>query len=158
MPEPQQHSIQAASAPYTTAHGNAGSLTHWARPGMEHAFSWILGRRVSTEPWQEVLKSIFIWMINYIVILNISERPRYFTFTFFQLSLRIYGEWKWCCESWDELYSNFQKCKGGICDYPVTKVCRFDDLRLQTIIQIFAMTLREKKSSLRGNMGFQKLY
>ena len=27
-PEPQQFGIQAASATYTTAHGNAGSLTH----------------------------------------------------------------------------------------------------------------------------------
>ena len=25
--------IQALSVTYTTAHGNAGSLTHWARPG-----------------------------------------------------------------------------------------------------------------------------
>ena len=25
-----------------TAHGNARSLTHWARPGIEHATSWIL--------------------------------------------------------------------------------------------------------------------
>ena len=27
-PEPQQHGIRAASATYTTTHGNAGSLTH----------------------------------------------------------------------------------------------------------------------------------
>ena len=31
---------------YTTAHGNAGSLTHWVRPGIEAAFSrtlcWVL--------------------------------------------------------------------------------------------------------------------
>ena len=27
-PQPQQHGIQATSATYTTAHGNAGSLTH----------------------------------------------------------------------------------------------------------------------------------
>ena len=27
-PQPQQHRIQAASATYTTAHGNAVSLTH----------------------------------------------------------------------------------------------------------------------------------
>ena len=29
------------SATYTTAHGNAGSLTHCWRPGMEPASSWI---------------------------------------------------------------------------------------------------------------------
>ena len=27
---------------YPTAHGNVGSLTHWARPGIEPASSWIL--------------------------------------------------------------------------------------------------------------------
>ena len=34
----QSHSnsgSKPASATHTTAHGNAGSLTHWARPGME---------------------------------------------------------------------------------------------------------------------------
>ena len=35
MPEPQQQGIWAVSATYTTAHGNTGSLTHWARPGSE---------------------------------------------------------------------------------------------------------------------------
>ena len=30
------------SATYTTAHGNARSLTHWARPGIEPAISWFL--------------------------------------------------------------------------------------------------------------------
>ena len=34
-PQPQQHRIQAASATYTTAHANAGSLTHRVRPGID---------------------------------------------------------------------------------------------------------------------------
>ena len=34
--------IWAESATYTTAHGNAGSLTHWARPGIEPKTSWFL--------------------------------------------------------------------------------------------------------------------
>ena len=41
----QSHSnagSEAASATHTTAHGNAGSLTHWARPGIEPAVSWFL--------------------------------------------------------------------------------------------------------------------
>ena len=42
MPEPPQRQIPAASATYTTAHGNAGSLTHWARPGIEPASSRFL--------------------------------------------------------------------------------------------------------------------
>ena len=38
-PQPQQLGIRAASATYTTAHGNAGSFTHRARAGMEPATS-----------------------------------------------------------------------------------------------------------------------
>ena len=41
----QSHSnsrIWAASMIYTTAHGNVGSLNHWARPGIEPATSWFL--------------------------------------------------------------------------------------------------------------------
>ena len=40
--QPQQHGIQLASATYTTVHGNARSLTHWARPGIKPVCSWIL--------------------------------------------------------------------------------------------------------------------
>ena len=35
MPEPWQQWIQAASGTYATACGNARSLTHWVRPGIE---------------------------------------------------------------------------------------------------------------------------
>ena len=42
MPEPQQWGIRAVSATYTTAHGNGGSWTHWARAGIEPATSWFL--------------------------------------------------------------------------------------------------------------------
>ena len=38
-----------ASVIYTTAHCNAGSLTHWARPWIEPASSWMLVRFISTE-------------------------------------------------------------------------------------------------------------
>ena len=46
-PQPQQHGIWAESATYTTAHGNAGPLTHWARSGLEPATSWLLVRFVN---------------------------------------------------------------------------------------------------------------
>ena len=55
MPQPQQCQIQAGSVTYTTAHGNTGSSTHWARPGIEPATSWFLVRFVSTAPWRELL-------------------------------------------------------------------------------------------------------
>ena len=53
-PTPQQLEIQAASATYTTAHGNAGSLTHWVRPGIKPKSSWILVRFATAEPWWEL--------------------------------------------------------------------------------------------------------
>ena len=57
-PTPQQCRILAASA--TTAHGNAGYLTQWARPGIEPAFSWILVGFIITEPQQE-LPCLHFW-------------------------------------------------------------------------------------------------
>ena len=53
LPESQQRGILAASATYTTAQGNARSLTHWARLGIESASSWFLVRFVSTVPRRE---------------------------------------------------------------------------------------------------------
>jgi len=41
--------------------GNAGSSTHWARPGIEHATSWLLVVFISTVPWQNA--SFFIFNI-----------------------------------------------------------------------------------------------
>ena len=44
------HHSHTRSVTYTTAHGNAGSLTHWTRPGIEPATSWFLVGFVSTAP------------------------------------------------------------------------------------------------------------
>ena len=57
-PEPQQRGIRAASATYTTA----GSLTHWARPGIEPATSWFLVGFISAAPRQELL-CFFFWCV-----------------------------------------------------------------------------------------------
>ena len=43
------------SAIYTTAHGNARSLTHWTRAGIKPATSWFLVGFVSVAPQQELL-------------------------------------------------------------------------------------------------------
>ena len=51
----QKLGMQAASVTYTTvtAHSNAGSLTHWVRPGIEFTSSWILVEFITTEPrWE----------------------------------------------------------------------------------------------------------
>ena len=60
MPQPQPHQSQAMSATYTTAHSNAGSFTHWVRPGIEPASPWILVRYVSAAPQCELTNFIFI--------------------------------------------------------------------------------------------------
>ena len=41
-PQPQQCRSWAVSMTYTRAHSNAGSLTHWVRPGVELASSWLV--------------------------------------------------------------------------------------------------------------------
>ena len=58
-PQSQQLGIQATSEAYTTAHGNPGSLTHSARPGIELASSWFLVRFVSAVPEWELLGKYF---------------------------------------------------------------------------------------------------
>ena len=40
-PQPQRCQIPATSATCIIAHSKARSLTHWARPRIEHASSWI---------------------------------------------------------------------------------------------------------------------
>ena len=52
--KPQQYRIRVTSVTYTTAHSNAGSLTHWVEPGIEPAFSWLLIRFVTAEPQGEL--------------------------------------------------------------------------------------------------------
>ena len=46
------------SATYTTAHVNARSLTHWARPGIEPTTSWFWVGFISAVPQREFLVSI----------------------------------------------------------------------------------------------------
>ena len=58
-PQPQQCGIWATSANHSVAHSSARSLTHWARPGIEPACSWILVVFVSAEPQRELLFSVF---------------------------------------------------------------------------------------------------
>ena len=62
-PEPQQCGIQATSPTYTIAHSNAGSLTHWERPGIEPVYSRMLAgftnHWVTEETLMAHLKSFF---------------------------------------------------------------------------------------------------
>ena len=60
IPQPQQCGIWAGSATDMTAHGNAESLTHWTRPGIEPLSSRILVRFVTAEPQRELQLLVFL--------------------------------------------------------------------------------------------------
>ena len=47
-------------ATYTTAHSNAGSLTHWSSPRIQPVFSWILVGSLTTEPHWELLTLLIL--------------------------------------------------------------------------------------------------
>ena len=65
------------SAPYTTTHGNAGPLTHGARPGIEPKSSWILVGFIPAEPQQELLHlSLKTRPPSFYKILNLQESTR----------------------------------------------------------------------------------
>ena len=64
-PQQQQPRIQATSATYTTAHGNARSLTHWVRPGIEPTTSWFSVGFVSAMPrWELPIASLYYISIS----------------------------------------------------------------------------------------------
>ena len=58
------HSNARSETHYTTTHGNAGSLTQWARTGIKPASSWILVRfyrAMMRTPKSNILKN---WLIS----------------------------------------------------------------------------------------------
>ena len=64
-PWPQQWWIRAESVTYTTAHSNAGSPTHWAKPGIEPTSSWTRVRFVAAVSWRTLPPSYYLhWCVN----------------------------------------------------------------------------------------------
>ena len=51
--------IRATAAGLCHSHSNTRSLTHWEKPGIKSASSWMLVRFISTEPWWELLLPSF---------------------------------------------------------------------------------------------------
>ena len=95
-PTPQpQLGIWAPSATYTTAHGNARSLTHWVRPGIEPASSWILVGFVSTETRREfpigLRKMRYIYTMEYYSTIK-ENKIMPFPATWMQLGTLILSE------------------------------------------------------------------
>ena len=54
MKQSQKCRIQAMSATYTTAHGNAGFPTQWVRPEIKSISSWIIVGFITAEPQWEL--------------------------------------------------------------------------------------------------------
>ena len=63
---PWQHRIRAISVTYATAYSNAGSQTHWVRPGIEpHILTeTMLGPQPAELQWELPFIYIFIHSIN----------------------------------------------------------------------------------------------
>ena len=59
QPQPQQCQIWTTSVTYTAAHGNAESLTHWAKPGIE--------------PTYQVVGFLACWAIKGVSMLSLLE-------------------------------------------------------------------------------------
>ena len=94
----QQCGIWATSVTYTTAHGNARSLTHWAWPGIEPVTSWFLIRVVSAASQRELhartLKKCFFirmyFIYNVVLVSGVQQSDSViyifiFFFTFFSI-------------------------------------------------------------------------
>ena len=52
------------SATYTTAHGNARTLTHWGRRQIEPTTSWFLVKFISTAPWWECFMNVCFLLLG----------------------------------------------------------------------------------------------
>ena len=58
----RHNSTWTMSVTYITAHGNAGSLTHWVRPRIEPTSSWILVGFITTKPWWKLQNKTFLFI------------------------------------------------------------------------------------------------
>ena len=59
QPQAQPREIRAKFLTYVTAHCNAGSLTHRARPETEHPLSWLLVGFFTAEPGRKLKQQHF---------------------------------------------------------------------------------------------------
>ena len=72
-PKMDPSGIRAMSVTYNTAHGNARSLTHWAKPGMEPESSGILVSFFTTEPWRELPSFWFLCLIPFSCLTELAN-------------------------------------------------------------------------------------
>ena len=131
--------------PNTTTHGNAGSLTQWARPGIEPATSWFLVRFISTAPWQELLEKLFLtiplspgwrrhWVFNPMKEIIPVKDPYWIMWMvkyirFDQRYLSLLRDYSWICDFlWLKLLDVILFLHEGVNDNSVgllLKICLF---------------------------------
>ena len=63
----------AAATGLHHSHSNAGSLTHWGRPGIESATWWVLVRFVSTEPRWELRSRLFFFFWSHLQHMDVPR-------------------------------------------------------------------------------------
>ena len=85
--------IRAVLETYTTAHRNAKSLTHWGRPGIKPAFSWILVGFFTSEPQWE-LPRLVCW---FDIFLLFWQRPIFLQTFLLELLWWHPIEFLWLC-------------------------------------------------------------
>ena len=61
---------------YTTAHGNARSLTHGARPGIKPEISWFLVGFVSAVPQRELRVVVFVFFLQLLAFGGLHPRHK----------------------------------------------------------------------------------
>ena len=96
-----QCGIWAKSVTYTTVHGNAVSLTHWAEPGIEPSSSCTLVGFITTEPWREL--KVFVCVCVCVCVCLLIAILRMWS----GISLRFWFKFPWClitCGHWPFVY------------------------------------------------------
>ena len=77
----------SVSVTCTTAHGSAGSLSHWGRPGFEPATSWILVGFISAAPqWELPFIHSFVDFVWYLTCAEFDKCYRIMSQTSISLS------------------------------------------------------------------------
>ena len=109
----RQHQIQAACATYTTAHGHAGSLPHWASPGIEPATPWFLVGFVSAVPQREL--QIHRFLFYFIPSICWSSREVLHTLGKYDGTFPMLLKGKQCfLHSWTKNYYNGPQVSGSL--------------------------------------------
>ena len=115
-PQPEQREIRAMSTHHTTAQGNAGSLTHWMRPGIKPASSWMLVRFIFSEPGQELLARLILHRTFYLAWADSDIFP-------FFLLWELHVRW-WSSDKLEILYADDCKTLSALFIWTALLRCR----------------------------------